>query len=184
MVTLNIKQLSKQQIADLPAQVRFDALQKPEKKVKSNSRFDKHKIFKKKGVKKSPRQLQTARFVRYFNLWVRLSHCDSNGIVKCYTCGKFKHYKDNMHAGHFMGSARMPTKWDEMNVKPQCFTCNTTNEGMHHEFAELLDEQYGKGTAAALKIKSLTYYKYDSFQIEAKIKYYRDAVKILEQQIN
>lgn len=184
MVRLNIKQLSKEQIKSLSPADRCEALQKTEKKVKSNSRFDKHKIFKKKGVEKSVKQRQTARLDRYFKLWVRLSNCDSNGVVVCYTCCTYKHYKDNMHAGHFMSAARMGTRWDEMNVKPQCHTCNVTNEGMHYEFSILLDEQYGKGTAVALKIKSLSYYKYDSFQIEAKIKYYRKKVKILEQQIN
>ena len=60
-----------------------------------------------------------------FSKYIRLKDADPSGNVECYTCGVVKQWeKDGMQAGHFMSRKHTITRWDEQNVKPQCYTCN------------------------------------------------------------
>ena len=60
-----------------------------------------------------------ARLDKVFSQWVRSKDADHRGFVQCFTCGQFKHWK-TVDAGHFQSRAKFSTRWDEMNVKPQC----------------------------------------------------------------
>jgi hypothetical protein len=90
-----------------------------------------------------------------FSKYVRLSNADKKGYVKCYTCGVKKYWeKDGMQAGHFMSRKHTATRFDEQNVKPQCYSCNCHFYGRQFEFGKNLDKQFGKGTSDALLQKS------------------------------
>jgi hypothetical protein len=90
-----------------------------------------------------------------FSKYVRLSNADKNGYVKCYTCGVKKYWeKDGMQAGHFMSRKHTSTRFDEQNVKPQCYSCNCHFYGRQFVFGKNLDKEFGKGTADALLQKS------------------------------
>jgi len=90
-----------------------------------------------------------------FSKYVRLKHADKNGYVKCYTCGVKKYWeKDGMQAGHFMSRKHTATRFDEQNVKPQCYSCNCHFYGRQFEFGQNLDKEFGEGTAETLLQKS------------------------------
>ena len=90
-----------------------------------------------------------------FSKYVRLSNADKNGYVKCYTCGVKKYWeKDGMQAGHFMSRKHTATRFDEQNVKPQCYSCNCHFYGRQFVFGKNLDKEFGEGTADALLQKS------------------------------
>lgn len=90
-----------------------------------------------------------------FSKYVRLSHADKSGYVKCYTCGVKKYWeKDGMQAGHFMSRKHTSTRFDEKNVMPQCYSCNCHFYGRQFEFGKNLDKQFGEGTSDALLQKS------------------------------
>jgi hypothetical protein len=59
---------------------------------------------------------------------VRLGACDSEGMVKCYTCGHKAHYK-KIHCGHYITRYYKETRWNKRNLKPQCFMCNIYRKG-------------------------------------------------------
>tara|TARA_R100001460_G_scaffold66010_1_gene106391 strand:- start:1769 stop:2176 length:408 start_codon:yes stop_codon:yes gene_type:complete len=90
-----------------------------------------------------------------FSKYVRLSNADKKGYVKCYTCGVKKYWeKDGMQAGHFMSRKHTATRFDERNVKPQCYSCNCHFYGRQFVFGKNLDKEFGEGTADALLLKS------------------------------
>jgi hypothetical protein len=109
---------------------------------------------------------------KVFNHFIKLKDANSQGFVKCFTCDNV-HHISNIDAGHFQGSRKQSVRWDEMNVKPQCRKCNSTNNGMRKEFADRLDEKYGQGTAENLIRKANKVRSYSSSELKDMIEYYK-----------
>lgn len=79
---------------------------------------------------------------RLFSLYVRQKDIDHDGNTKCVTCGKVAHWK-NLQAGHYISRNHLSTRWEELNVFPQCVGCNIWGRGKHDEYAIYLIEKYG-----------------------------------------
>lgn len=114
-----------------------------------------------------------------FSRYVRLSYA-KNGMVKCITCSNVRHYKEQMHAGHFIPRQYIATRFDERNVHPQCAKCNTFNNGEPGAYAIFIRNKYGDETIKELEAKKQVITK--DFPYEAKIQYYTDKVSILERE--
>ena len=77
-----------------------------------------------------------------FSKYIRLKDANALGFVDCYTCGITKQWqKDGMQAGHFMSRKHTITRYDERNVKPQCYTCNCHYYGRQYEFGLALNKE-------------------------------------------
>ncbi len=114
-----------------------------------------------------------------FSQWVRLSGADSFGRQQCWTCGVVKHWKE-MDAGHFQTRAKYATRWDPLNVKPQCKHCNLTNAGHQYQFGLNLDRKYGPGTAWAVQVRSNQTARFSTHDLETMIAEFRAKVRELE----
>ena len=77
-----------------------------------------------------------------------------------------------MQCGHFQSRNNLSVRFNEINCQVQCEECNMYKLGMHKEFAENLDELYGKGTADLLVIESKGMLKLYGWEYEEKIKHY------------
>lgn len=84
------------------------------------------------------------------SLWIRMKDADDNGMVFCYTCPEFKHYKE-MDCGHFITRNRLSIRWDERNTAPQCKGCNIFRNGEQYLFGLGIDKEFGKGTVEKLQ---------------------------------
>ena len=84
-----------------------------------------------------------------------------------------------MDAGHFQTRAKYSTRWDEMNVKPQCKHCNMTNGGHQYEFALQLDRDYGPGTAEQVLRRSNELRKFTSKELQEMTALYRDKLRTI-----
>ena len=120
---------------------------------------------------------------KWFSLYIRLRDADDLGFVKCYTSGRYYHYK-SIHAGHFMSRKCLSTRWDEINVQPQSIADNLFAQGRQYQFGVNLDAQYGEGTAESLQIKSRQIQKFSRVDYEEKISYYKEIVKNLKKEKN
>ena len=118
---------------------------------------------------------------KWFSLFIRLRDCDDLGFVKCFTSGKYYHYK-NIHAGHFMSRKRHSTRWDEENVQPQSAADNLFGQGKQYQFGKELDIKYGEGTAEELQFLSRQIVKFTRVDYEEKISYYKEAVNKLKKE--
>lgn len=88
-----------------------------------------------------------------FSLFIRLRDSDANGIIRCCTCGKMKHWK-RMQAGHYMSRRNKATLFDERNVHGQCAGCNAWQGGRAQDHAVFIDRKYGQGAAEKIRIDS------------------------------
>ena len=113
-----------------------------------------------------------------FSLYTRQRYANSYGVVKCFTCSKIDHWK-NFDAGHFITRAKASTKFDELNVMPQCKSCNIFGQGKQFEFGLELDRIYGAGTAESLLFKSKMLCKRDRYDYENLIEVYKNKLKDL-----
>jgi carbohydrate-selective porin OprB len=118
---------------------------------------------------------------KWFSLYIRLRDADDLGFVKCYTSGRYYHYK-NIHAGHFMSRKSHSTRWDEVNVQPQSIADNLFAQGRQYQFGVNLDAQYGEGTAESLQQKAREIKKFSRVDYEKKITYYKDLVNKLKKE--
>tara|TARA_R110000751_G_scaffold65819_6_gene134537 strand:+ start:1047 stop:1454 length:408 start_codon:yes stop_codon:yes gene_type:complete len=116
---------------------------------------------------------------KWFSLYIRLRDADDLGFVKCYTSGRFYHYK-NIHAGHFMSRKCLSTRYCDTNVQPQSIADNLFAQGRQYQFGVNLDAQYGDGTAEDLQIKSRQIQKFSRVDYEEKISYYKSVVEKLK----
>ena len=119
-----------------------------------------------------------ARLDKVFSQWVRRKDADHRGYVECWTCGKVLPWS-RVDAGHFQSRAKFSTRWDEMNVKPQCKGCNGFRSGEQFKFARKLDAVYGEGTAQELETLSNTTRKYSVEELEALIDVYNRRLRKL-----
>jgi len=118
---------------------------------------------------------------KWFSLYIRLRDADDLGFVKCYTSGRYYHYK-SIHAGHFMSRKCLSTRYCELNVQPQSIADNLFGQGEQYKFGLNLDAQYGEGTAESLQIKSRQIQKFSRVDYEEKISYYKEVVKNLKKE--
>ena len=118
---------------------------------------------------------------KWFSLFIRLRDADDLGFVKCFTSGRYYHYK-NIHAGHFMSRKSHSTRWDEINVQPQSIGDNLFAQGRQYQFGKELDLKYGEGTAESLQQKAREIQKFSRVDYEEKISYYKDLVEKLKKE--
>ena len=112
-----------------------------------------------------------------FSIFIRRRHADSEGYVKCFTCGKIAKWKE-MQCGHFQSRVKLATRWDEINCQVQCVACNIFGEGNKPAFAGNLVEKFGINILQDLEMKSFN--KFDRGMIGILIKLYQKKLKVYE----
>ena len=112
-----------------------------------------------------------------FSQYIRLRYAKDE-ISECYTCGKKDHYK-KQQAGHFASRRHYSTRWNELNVQVQCYSCNIGQQGLQFEFGKRLNKDYGKDTAEELLIESKKAVKYTDVDLQDMIKHYKEKLSFL-----
>ena len=128
----------------------------------------------KKPKKKTTSQLKK-ELDRWFSIYIRLKYADDNGMVACYTCGSKKNWKE-LQNGHFVSRGYLATRFDETNVRVQCWGCNGFGGGRLAVFATKLEAEGISTKDLYRKAQEITkYYPYAE-----KIEYYKSKVELLE----
>lgn len=75
------------------------------------------------------------------SLYVRQSHADKHGNVKCISCDTVMHWR-KAHNAHWINRDCYPLRWTTDNLRPACQACNVFNKEKHlREYTlNLLDE--------------------------------------------
>lgn len=90
---------------------------------------------------------------REVSFYVRMTFADESGnYVSCITCGAIYPVKE-MDCGHFISRVYRGTRWELMNLGPQCTKCNCYEEGQHDTFRRRLVEKYGEEAVKNLEAK-------------------------------
>jgi hypothetical protein len=115
-----------------------------------------------------------------FSKYVRLSHADGRGNIRCFTCDKVAPVAE-MDCGHFVGRQHKSTRWLEKNCKPQCRYCNRYCEGKKDVFAVRLVQTYGPHILMELQEQKNILTNYKPPDLEEMIRSYKEKLTALEQ---
>ena len=132
---------------------------------------------KKPAPKKPSRSKIVQKLDTVFSLYIRTKH-SKNGVCTCCTCGRKFEIK-KIQAGHFQSRKHYSTRWDELNVHPQCPKCNVFSQGEQYEYSKFLDRTYGEGTADSMVEKAREVVKFSTYELEEMIEYYQKELKKL-----
>lgn len=114
-----------------------------------------------------------------FSEWIRRSHADSDGMVRCVTCGRAEPWK-RIQCGHFVSRVHLATRFYERNCAPQDYSCNVLRRGNASEFALWLVDSYGPGIIEELARKKRQQVKYTRSDLESIRDSYRERIRQLE----
>ncbi len=131
-------------------------------------------VEKKESISSLTNQLDTV-----FSQYIRLRNADKQGMVQCYTSGKWMHWK-KAQAGHFISRRHYSTRWNEVNVQVQSVKENVFNQGNAPVFQRNLIGDYGKQTIDFLFIQRDQPIKLDRMTLRFKIDYYSKMVQDLK----
>lgn len=89
----------------------------------------------------------------------------------CYTCNAYVEGK-NKQAGHWISRQHFSTRWDERNVRTQCFRCNIWLRGNSAAYAGNLLEELGEKEFKALIQRGKEIKQWSVKELEELIKKY------------
>jgi hypothetical protein len=105
-----------------------------------------------------------------FSQFIRLSN-SIDGFCTCVTCGRVYEWK-KIQAGHFISRQHYSVRWDERNVKPQCYGCNVMQQGRQYEFSKYL----GQELSEELYLLSKQIRKFSEIELQEMIEYYKNKI--------
>ena len=91
-----------------------------------------------------------------FSRYMRLINSDETGYCKCFTCGRVLFWTE-IEAGHWQKRKKLPTRYNLVNVKPQCVECNSIENGEDKIYRENLVKMYGREAVDVLVFLSNNY---------------------------
>ena len=107
----------------------------------------------------------------WFSKHIRWKAADLRGYCTCYTCNA-KHHSTKIHAGHFLSRRHMATRWEESNVKPQCYACNIHRQGEQWIFGCRIESE-NPGTTAKLMRQADEGRKFTVSELQHLYEYHR-----------
>ena len=119
------------------------------------------------------------RLDKVFSEYVRLRDSDSNGFVRCISCGKITFWNKS-DCGHYVNRKHLSTRWNEKNCNAQCRACNRFDEGNMIGYTKGLIKKYGGKVLGELELMKSQTCKLSDFEGELLIKHYRTKVKELK----
>jgi len=123
------------------------------------------------------------KFDRIFSEYIRLRDADSNGYIRCISCGKLIHWKE-ADAGHYVNRKHMSLRFDEKNVNAQCRACNRFDEGNMMGYNRGLIKKYGSDVIQYFEMKKGNISKMGVFEYQILIAEYQNKVKKLKEKWN
>lgn len=117
-------------------------------------------------------KLNENKLWKWFSIFIRLRDSDTNGVLRCFTCGAFRHWR-SADCGHGIGRQHRATKYSEVNNHGQCKQCNGFEAGKADVYKERVDERYGPGTWDKLLIQSKQVTRWGQFEIDLMAKDYQ-----------
>lgn len=109
---------------------------------------------------------------KVYSRYIRIKEADRHGYCICVTCGVRKHWTE-MDAGHYVNRDRKATRYDDMNVHPQCVSCNRFKSGRGSAYAAHLVKRYGEGVILKLDTKSRKVKQYKLGDLKEMVKEWR-----------
>ena len=100
----------------------------------------------------------------------------------CYTCDRQHLEKQNFHCGHFIPKAacNFQMKYDERNLRPQCYHCNINLGGNGAEFSRRLRAEFGDEYVEQIHKDNQSTGKAGVYEVEQRIEEFKELLKTVE----
>lgn len=118
---------------------------------------------------------------RIFSEFIRIRDSDSNGIIRCISCGKIVAWKES-DCGHYINRKHNSTRYDEKNCNAQCRSCNRFDEGNIQGYRKGLIAKYGEYAVKILEMKKYNVCKMGQLEINVLGDEYKLKLKALKLQ--
>lgn len=111
---------------------------------------------------------------RVFSLYIRKRDCKEFGgrYGRCISCGQIKPFAD-LDAGHYYSRTKMSVRYSEANVSAECKFCNRFSADHLIGYREHLIRKIGQQRFDLLTYEAQQVKKYDEWELEQMIKYYK-----------
>ena len=155
-------------------------------KAKTSLRAKPKTEVKAKKVKKGKRQKSQRTLIKeldkIFSLFIRLRDSKPYGFkyFKCPTCGRILPFEE-ADCSHYYGRTHMNTRFDEMNCHAECKHGNRFDSSHLIAYGEWMTRTYGEQRMALLRIKANTHKKWECWELEQLIKFYKARIEELKQ---
>lgn len=149
------------------------------KPKKEQSKFEVTEVKVEKPIENKKKH--TDELDKVFQFYVRLRDAMPGGMTKCISCGKILPF-DKMQGGHYRSRKNMSTRWSELNVHSECFTCNCM-EGDHLiNYRKNLIKKIGESKVGWLDAYCNESYKWSDFELVLMIKEYSKKCVLLSKE--
>jgi len=100
----------------------------------------------------------------------------------CYTCDSQNLEGRNFHCGHFIPKAasNFQLKYDERNLRPQCYHCNINLGGNGAEFSRRLRKEFGARYVEKIHKDNQGISKAGVYELEARIEEFKELLKSVD----
>lgn len=136
---------------------RAQARRKPRTPLRSRSTLKTSPARRRAPKKKRKKRLTTGqlkkRAWREFSIFIRARGADSEGMVKCCTCGSVKHWKQ-MQAGHFIPGRLNNNLFSESGTNAQCSFCNVVRNGNGPRYYQFMLAKHGQEVIDDLMLRN------------------------------
>lgn len=138
-------------------------------KPKEKSKFEVTEVKVKKPVENKKKHID--ELDKVFQFYIRLRDAMPGGYCKCISCLKIVPF-DKIQAGHFRSRRFMSTRWSELNVNAECFTCNCMDGDHLLDYRKNLIKKIGENKVEWIEAYSHDTRKWDDFELVLMIKDY------------
>lgn len=128
------------------------------------------------GKKKPTLSKLTKELDKVFSIYIRKKYADKDGIAACYTCGVRKPWKEQQ-CGHFVSRAHRSVRWEQKNVRVQCYACNCLRSGNLAEFTVRLQRECGAEFVDQLLKMKYHIVKHSTVELQNLIDWYKGQIK-------
>ncbi len=119
---------------------------------------------------------------RVVSRYVRLAAMGKDHKVQCYTCSTKKDWK-KMQCGHYINRQHLGLRWETMNNKVQCPTCNITLRGNLEVYAKNLEKEQ-KGIVDWLEGEAHMVTKPTKDELKQLLFHFQQKLKLVETKLN
>ncbi len=111
-----------------------------------------------------------------FSEFIRRRDANSEGFIRCISCGKVVHWGDS-DCGHYINRRHNSTRYDEQNCNAQCRSCNRFDEGNIQGYRRGLIKKIGEKATDMLEVKKHNVCKMGQSEINLLADVYRKKLK-------
>lgn len=114
--------------------------------------------------------------------YVRLWWARADGMVQCYTSGKWMRWQD-AQCGHCFNRWRGSVRWDLDNLRPQSKHDNEVLGGNIEVFKAKLEQELGDKRWQELKVRAYMVQKKDRLWMQEQIRWFTEEVYSLKEKL-